>query len=97
MLPICFGSDPFMPILAFYNHGNNIVLLDDVLPNFPFLAALFHVKTRVSRSYFLNDLLWKDIFAVTSIQTPSKLIHLTIFITLRPFTQFQPKIRATKL
>ena len=36
MLPICFGSDPFMPILPFYNHGNNIVLLDDVLPNFPF-------------------------------------------------------------
>ena len=36
MLPICFGSDHFMPILPFYNRGNNIVLLDDVLPNFPF-------------------------------------------------------------
>ena len=64
--------------------------------NFP-RRVLFHMKTRVYLKYFLNDCLWKHSFAAKLPQTPSNLIWLTILVTLRAFTQFQPKIRATKL
>ena len=55
------------------------------------------MKTRVSLKYFVNNCLWKQISAFNSPQAPSNLISLTILVTLRPFTQFQPKIRAIKL
>ena len=55
------------------------------------------MKTRASFKYFVNDCPWKQVFAFNSPQAPSNLISLTIFVTLRPFTQFQSKIRAIKL
>ena len=60
-------------------------------------SARFHMKTRASLIYFVNDWLWKQFFASNSIQIPSDLILLTILLTLRPFTQFQSKITAIKL
>ena len=57
----------------------------------------FHMKTRVSLKYFVNDCLWKQLFSSNSSQIPPNLISLTILETLRPFTQFSPKIRAIKL
>ena len=60
-------------------------------------SVLLHMKTRVNLKYPANGCLWKHFFASNSTQTPSNLIYLTIFVTLRPFTQFQPKIRAIKL
>ena len=62
----------------------------------PSRKALLHVKTKVSLKYLLNDCLWKHSFTANSPQIPSNLIWLTILVTLMPFTQFQPKIRATK-
>ena len=56
------------------------------------------MKTRVSLKYFVDDCLWKHFFASNSPQIPSNLISLvTILVALKPFTQFQPKIRAIKL
>ena len=55
---------------------------------------LFHTKT--SLKYFVNDCLWKPLFDSNSPQTPTNLIFLTILVTLRPFTLFQPN-RAIKL
>ena len=55
------------------------------------------MKTRVSLKYFMNDCLWKHFLASNVPQTPSNLISMTVLITLRSFTQFQPKIRAIKL
>ena len=60
-------------------------------------SALFHIKTRVCLKFFVNDCLCKQLFASSLPQTPSNLICLTIFVTLRPLTQFQPKIRATNM
>ena len=42
----------------------------------------------VCLKYFVNDCLWKQYLAFNSPQTPSNLICLTIFVTLRPLTQF---------
>ena len=55
------------------------------------------MKTRVCLKYFVNDCVWKQIFASNSPQTPLNLILFTTFVTLRPLTQFKPKIQATKL
>ena len=60
-------------------------------------SALLHIKTRVCLKHFVNGCFYKLIFASNSLQTPSKLILLTIFVTWRPLTQFQPNIRATKI
>ena len=55
------------------------------------------MKTRISLKYFVSDFLWKQFFAPNSTKTHSNLISLTILVTLMPFVQFQPKIRAIKL
>ena len=60
-------------------------------------SALFHMKARVYLKYFVHDCLWKQFLASNSPQTPSNLICLTIFVTLRPLTPFQPKVRETDL
>ena len=60
-------------------------------------GVLFHMKTRVSLKYFVNDCLWKQMFASNWYQTLSNLIYLTILVNLRPFTHFYPKIRTLKL
>ena len=60
-------------------------------------SAKFYMKTRLSLKYFVNDCLWKHFFDSNSPQNPSKLISLTLLGTLRPFTQFCPKVRANKL
>ena len=55
------------------------------------------METRASLKYFVNGCLCKHVFASNSPQTPTNLISLAILATLRPFTQFQSKIRAIKL
>ena len=51
-------------------------------------SALFHMKTIASLKYFVNDCLWKHLFASNLPQTPSNLISLKILVTLRPLIQF---------
>ena len=46
------------------------------------------MKARVSLKYFVNDCLWKQVFASNSPQTPSNLTFLTILVTLRPSHSF---------
>ena len=58
-------------------------------------SGQFHMKSRVCLKYFVNYCLWKQLFASKSSQIISKLTCLTIFVTLRIFTQFYSKIRAT--
>ena len=58
-------------------------------------SAPFHMKTRASLKYFVNECLW-TFFPFISPQTPTNLISLTTLVTARPFTQFEPKIRAIK-
>ena len=48
-------------------------------------SALFHMKTRVSVKYFVNDCLWKPLFDSYSLQTPSDLISLTVFVDSKAF------------
>ena len=60
-------------------------------------SALFHMKTRDFLKYFVNGSLCKQFFVFNWPQTSSKLICLTIFVTQRPLTQFQLKIRATNM
>ena len=55
------------------------------------------MKTGVCLRYFVNDFLWKQLFVSNSPQNPSNLNLFTIFVTLRPFTLFYHKLRATKL
>ena len=55
------------------------------------------MKTIICLKSFVNDYLQKQSFASNSPHTPSDLILFTNFVTLRPFTQFQLKIRTTKL
>ena len=55
------------------------------------------MKTRVSLKYFVNDSLWKRFFVSMSPHVHSNLFCWTILVTLRPLTQFQPKVRATTL
>ena len=54
------------------------------------------MKTRVCLKYFANDCLCKQYFAANLLQTPSNLMLLINFFTLRPLTLFHAKIRATK-
>ena len=49
-------------------------------------SALFQVKTTVSLKYFVTGCLWKPVFDSSSAQTPSKLISMTILVTLKDFT-----------
>ena len=63
--------------------------------NFSF-SALVLMKTRVSLKYFVNDCLRKHFFASNWSLTSSNWISLNVLVTLRPFTQFWPKIRAIK-
>ena len=65
-------------------------------------SALFHMKTRASFKYFVNECL-RIFFPSISPQTnyklqtrPTNLISLTPLVTARPFTQFESKIRAIK-
>ena len=53
------------------------------------------MKTKVSLKYFVNDFLWKQFFALTSPRIPMVLICLRILVSLRPFTKFQAKSRAS--
>ena len=54
------------------------------------------MKTGVSLKYFVNDCIWKQFLGSKSPQTSSNLISFTILVTLKPSTQFLPKIRAIK-
>ena len=47
--------------------------------------------------YFFHHCLWKQLFASNSSQSLSNIIFWTILVTTRLFTQFQFKIRASKL
>ena len=58
-------------------------------------SAPFHMKTRASFKYFVNECL-RIFFPSISPQTPTNLISLTPLVTTRPFTQFESKIRAIK-
>ena len=60
-------------------------------------SALFHMKTTASLKYFVNDCRCKYFFAFNSPETPANLISLTISKTVRPFAQFEPKIRSIKI
>ena len=51
------------------------------------------MEARVRIKHFVNDCLWKHIFASNLPQTPSNLISLTILVALRPFTQFYLKFQ----
>ena len=55
-------------------------------------SALFHMKTRVSLKYFVNDCFWKHFFASNSPHTSSNLISLTIVVTIRLFASFKLKL-----
>ena len=55
------------------------------------------MKTIVNLKYFGNDCLWKYLFAFNSPQNPSNLIFFRILLTLKPFAEFLPKIKAIKL
>ena len=70
-------------------------LLEKEIKLFPF--SLLHLKNGVSLKYFVTDCLWKSFFDSNSSQTSSKLISLTILVTMRLFTMFYFKIRAIKL
>ena len=48
-------------------------------------SALFHMKSKVSLKYFVNNCLWKHFLA-------SNLNSLTMLVTLRPFTSFNLKL-----
>ena len=58
---------------------------------------LFHMKNRVSLKYFVTACPWKHFFDYNLPQISSNLISLKIFVTLRPYTLFQLKVRAIKL
>ena len=59
------------------------------------LCAISH-ETRVGLNYFVSHCFCKHSFDSNSPQIPSNLISLTFLVTLRPFTLFQPKVRAIK-
>ena len=46
------------------------------------------MKTRVSLKDFVNDFLWKFFCDFNSPKTSSKLISLSILVTVRPFALF---------
>ena len=49
------------------------------------------MKTRASLKCFLNDCLWKQIFASNSTQISSDLLSLGILVTPMPLTEFHLK------
>ena len=56
----------------------------------------------LSQIEFITNILWMIVsgnifFTFNLPQTPSNMISFTISLTLRPFTQFKPKIQATKV
>ena len=53
--------------------------------NFPH-TAVFHMKTKASLKYFVNDCLWKHVLASNSPQNPSNLTSLVILVIVRPLT-----------
>ena len=55
------------------------------------------MKTTVCLQYFVNGCFWKQFFASKLPQIPSSLISLTMFVTLRPITQFYTKLEANNL
>ena len=59
--------------------------------------TLFQRKTVIRLKNFVNDCPWNHFFASNLPQTTSNTIYFNIFVTLKPFTQFQPKIKAIKL
>ena len=77
----------------------NVPLKTETEPPPPPRSAPPHTKTRDCPKYPVNDRLppRKHPPTSNSPQTPSNLICLTIFVILRPLTQFSPKISATNL
>ena len=63
----------------------------------PLRSAPTRTKTRASLKYPVNDYPRKQFPAPNSPQTPLNPISMTILKTPRPFTQFQPKVKAIKL
>ena len=59
-------------------------------------SALFRMKIRVFLKYFVHDCLWKQVLTSNLLQASSNLIFLEGFITIRPLTQFHPKLRASR-
>ena len=55
------------------------------------------MKTRVCVIYLVHDCLWKQYSVSNLLQVSSKFIFWTILVTIRLFTQFQLKVRASKL
>ena len=64
--------------------------------NMPSVKQKLHVKSLGEKPRGLRDQK-KVLKQSRSLQTPSNLIFLTIFVIMRPLTKFQAKIRATKL
>ena len=60
-------------------------------------CAIFHVKTKNSLRFFVDDCLWKHFLASNSPQITWNLIFLTIFVTRMYFAQFQLNIIDIKL
>ena len=50
------------------------------------------METRVCLRHIMNGYLWKEFLASNLPPTPPNLICLTIFVALRPFTQFNLKL-----
>ena len=59
--------------------------------------VLFHMRTGVCFKYFANDCLWKQFFVFEVLPDLFQLDFLTVLVTLRLFSQWQHRIRATKL
>ena len=87
------------PSALFYPENENFVNISiKLLQKINFsCSALFHIKTGVCPKYFLNGCLSKLFFPSNLPQTPLKFICLTIFVTLRPLTQFYSKVKATNI
>ena len=63
-----------------------------------YTCGIYELPMSCRMTQYLDlSFLWEQFFASNSHQTPSNLVYLIILITLRPFTQFQSKIRAIKL
>ena len=60
-------------------------------------SVLFQMETRVFLKYLFKGCLCKQFFSSNSPQARSNLIIFIILVTVSSLTQFQPKIRATKL
>ena len=54
------------------------------------------MKTRACLKYFAHGCLYNHFYTFNLLQAPSNLIILTIFVTMRSLTQFQPKIKSAK-